>query len=102
MNYFFPKFCEPPNRRIDSIKSSCDGMEFLFNRLSLSFDCSASLRIVIVFVVVVCSPPLPIRRTVRYSVIVLPNGFGARIGGGGAGGGEVRVITCLRSLSTVT
>lgn len=93
MNYFFPKFCEPPNRRIDSIKSSCDGMEFLLNRLSLSFDCSASLRIV-----VVCSPPLPIRRTVRYSVIVLPNGFGARIGGGG----EVRVITCLRSLSTVT
>jgi hypothetical protein len=40
---------------------------------------------------------------VRYSVIVLPNGFGATNGGGaGCGAGEARVMNCLRSLSTVT
>lgn len=97
-NYFFPKFCEPPNRRIDSIKSSCDdGTEFKLNRLSLSIDGRASLRIPGVI-----SLPLPSRRSVRYSAIVLPNGFGASIGGVGSDRGEVRAINCLRSLSTVT
>lgn len=45
------------------------------------------------------------RLTVRYSVIVLPNGFGARMDGELAvccGTGDARVMTCLRSLSTVT
>ena len=51
---------------------------------------------------------LSLRRTVRYSVIVLPNGFGAIIGGteGGDGCcfdiGEVSVMIRLPSLSTLT
>ncbi|CAF4740753.1 unnamed protein product, partial [Rotaria magnacalcarata] len=55
--------------------------------------------------VVVVSPSLPIRLTVRYSVTVLPNGFGAKIEGevdGCWGTGDARVIICFRSLSTVT
>ncbi len=102
--HFFPKFCEPPNPRIAAIKSSWDRAEFVLNRLSLSADVPPSLRIVVVVDVAV-SPPLPIRRTVRYSVTVFPNGFGASIGGGGDGWcetGEARVINSLRSLSTVT
>ena len=70
-------------------------------------DGTVSVRTV---VVVLVSPSLPIRLTVRYSVIVLPNGFGANIGGGTVeslvvvccGTGEARVINCFRSLSTVT
>ncbi len=115
INYFFPKFCEPPNRRMDSIKSSWDNIKFVLKRWLLLmdvdrrlspvlFDGAASWRIVDIVV----SPLLPIRRTVRYSVTAFPNGFGATIGGGGGGGdgcwdiGEARANNCLRSLSTVT
>jgi len=76
-----------------SVWSVVDGL------LSVSFGGIVSVRTV---VVVVVSPPVPIRRIVRYSVIVLPDGFGATAGGGFNGTGEVRVINCLRSLSTVT
>ncbi len=109
-DYFFAKFCEPPNRRMESIKSSCDTLEFVLNRSSLSIDARCLLFVSIngvvplrTVVVVAVSPPLPIRRTVRYSVIVFPNGFGATIGGDGCcDTGEALVISCLRSLSTVT
>lgn len=69
---------------------------------SLVVDGTVSVRTV---VVVVVSPSLPMRRTVRYSVIVLPSDFGAEIDGEDdvcCGTGEVRVIICFRSLSTVT
>ena len=68
----------------------------------MSFGGIVSVRTV---VDVVVSPSLPIRRIVRYSVIVFPCGFGAT--GGGevdvcGGTGDARVMICLRSLSTVT
>lgn len=56
-------------------------------------------------VVVVVSPSVPIRRMVRYSVIVFPLGLGGTVGGEfevAGGMGDARVINCLRSLSTVT
>lgn len=80
--YFFFKFCEPPNCRIASISSSCDEAEFELDRRSLSTDEMISLR----FDMISSLGP-PIRRIVRYSVIVLLEGFGATTGGGGGGGG---------------
>lgn len=105
-NYFFPKFCEPPKRRMDSIRSSCDGFELLLDRLLLSMD--VDRRLFDSFDTDtgdgVPSPTLPIIRIVRYSVIVFPKGFGATRGGDGCcwARGEARAINCLRSLSTVT
>jgi hypothetical protein len=82
------KFCEPPNFRIDSINDSCEVPDVERKRslllvdaigfVSTFVDGTVSVRTV---VVVVVSPSLPKRRIVRYSVIVLPNGFGASIGG---------------------
>lgn len=86
-DYFLLKFCEPPNRRMDSIRSSWDGFEFVLDRLLLSVD--VDRRLFVSFVVEVDvgdgvpSPTLPIIRIVRYSVIVFPNGLGATRGGDG-------------------
>ncbi len=87
--------------RNHSIDGSFGVTELVGSTLSADVDCWLSDGIVSVrtVVVVVVSPSLPIRLIVRYSVIVLPEGFGATNGGET---GEARVINCLRSLSTVT
>ena len=100
--HFFPKFCEPPNFRIESISDSCEVVELALTRASRSVD---GARLLVVLTAESGSPSCPIRRTVRCSVMVLPKGFGATVGGDGDAcweTGETRVIICLRSLSTVT
>ena len=99
-------FSEPPICLVESNNGSCDVIASFSVDVtclsSLFADGTVSVRTV---VVVVVSPSLPIRLIVRYSVIVFPDGFGAKIGGAAdvcCGIGEARVINCLRSLSTVT